>query len=796
MRSSLKPVATTIVVGLLLGACASIRRRGRSRHTESAVDPALAVAPLGAPTPSPAPTGFVAAPMVATQPEPQGSPDPGPRELRFRADLEGLRGIAILLVLLCHARLPGAEAGFIGVDVFFVLSGFLITGLLVDESQRTGRIRLGAFYARRARRILPAAIVVLASTLLAAQLVLSPLDLPRVADDALAASLSLANVRFALDATNYFAPDAASPVLHYWSLGVEEQFYLLWPVLLLLAARTRRPRLAMTLLIAVLLVGSFLLSVATTVSNGPWAYYLLPTRAWQLAAGGLLALAAPWFSRAPRPFSALIGWLGVGLLGVGLIVIGPMTAYPGIAALLPTLGAAGVIASGGRAGSPGRIVLATPPLRWLGRISYSLYLWHWPILVLAPVALGLDGSEFGPAEGDLGLRLGLVLVAVVLAALTWRLVEEPFRRGRLPFGRVSLGGRVRGVAMAGAAVLVIGVGSTTMGAVAQRDIEAAAYDGELDEVPVTPSVTPSPSPTAIASPTSHPTRPSATATPAPSPTPSPSPTPTPRPSPRVDGPVPRDLTPSLGASRGDDDPLLADGCGLSLAGSRPPSCVYGDGNGAITVALVGDSHASHWFPALNVVAKERGWRLVPFTKFSCVFVDLPIWSPNLNREYTECETWRENVVDRLVKLKPDLVIIASNRWLPVIANRDNEPERQGAALARFIDRIPGTVALLVDTPRSEFDVPACLAKHRNAIERCTTTRTAALGWRHLRREKEAARLTGATVVDMTDIVCPTDRCPPIIGKTLVYRDHHHLTATFVVSIAPDLAAALPVVGPP
>jgi peptidoglycan/LPS O-acetylase OafA/YrhL len=707
-----------------------------------------------------------------------------------------LRGIAILLVLLCHARLPGAEAGFIGVDVFFVLSGFLITRLLVDESQRTGRIRLGAFYARRARRILPAAIVVLASTLLAAQLVLSPLDLPRVADDALAASLSLANVRFALDATNYFAPDAASPVLHYWSLGVEEQFYLLWPVLLLLAARTRRPRLAMTLLIALLLVGSFLLSVATTVSNGPWAYYLLPTRAWQLAAGGLLALAAPWFGRAPRPFSALIGWLGVGLLGVGLIVIGPMTAYPGIAALLPTLGAAGVIASGGRAGSPGRIVLATPPLRWLGRISYSLYLWHWPILVLAPVALGLDGSEFGPAEGDLGLRLGLVLVAVVLAALTWRLVEEPFRRGRLPFGRVSLGGRVRGVAMAGAAVLVIGVGSTTMGAVAQRDIEAAAYEGELDEVPVTPSLTPSPSPTAIASPTSHPTRPSATATPAPSPTPSPSPIPTPRPSPRVDGPMPRDLTPSLGGSRGDDDPLLADGCGLSLAGSRPPSCVYGDGDGAITVALVGDSHASHWFPALNVVAKERGWRLVPFTKFSCVFVDLPIWSPNLNREYTECETWRENVVDRLVQLKPDLVIIASNRWLPVIANRDNEPERQGAALARFIDRIPGTVALLVDTPRSEFDVPACLAKHRNAIERCTTTRTAALGWRHLRREKEAARLTGATVVDMTDIVCPTDRCPPIIGKTLVYRDHHHLTATFVVSIAPDLAAALPVVGPP
>ncbi len=685
MHPSMKRVAATIVAGLLLGACASARGMARSRRDGRrasgglvSAESAATVAPVSAV--AAVPPALVGRPALTARPESRRTADSG--EPRFRPDLEGFRGIAILLVLLCHARLPGAEAGFVGVDVFFVLSGFLITGLLVDESRRTGRIRLGAFYARRARRILPAAIVVLASTLLAAQVVLSPLDLPRVADDALAASLSLANVRFAIDATNYFAPDAASPVLHFWSLGVEEQFYLLWPVLLLLAARTRRPRLAMTVLITVILAGSFLLSVAVTASNGPWAYYLLPTRAWQLAAGGLLAVAAPWLGRAPRPIAAMVGWLGVGLLVAGLLVIGPMTEYPGLAALLPTLGAAGIIASGGRAASPGRIVLSLPPLRWLGRISYSLYLWHWPILVLAPVALGLAASEAGPAEGDLSLRLGLVLLAVILAALTWRLVEEPFRRGRLPLGRLSLGGRVRGFAMTGAAVLAIGVGSTTMGAVAQRDIEAAAYDGELDQVPAAPSLTPSPtpSPTAIVSPGSYGPRPSATATPALSPTPSARarPDPIPRPSPRIDGPVPRDLTPSLGASRGDDDPLLADGCGLSLAGSRPPSCVYGDRNGAITVALVGDSHAAHWFPALNVVAKERGWRLVPLTKFSCVFVDLPIWSPNLNREYTECEAWRENVVDRLVKLKPDLVIITSNRWLPVVANRDNEPERQGA----------------------------------------------------------------------------------------------------------------------
>lgn len=791
MRSPLKPVATTIVAGLLLGACASIRGRARSRHTESTGKAVVVVAaPMRPLPPSPAPA--IDTPAEARPASEQRSAEP-----RFRPDLEGFRGIAILLVLLCHARLPGAEAGFIGVDVFFVLSGFLITGLLVDERRRTGHIRLGSFYARRARRILPAAIVVLASTLLAAQLFLSPLDLPRVADDVLAASLSVANVRFALEATDYFAPVAASPVLHYWSLGVEEQFYLLWPVLLLLATRARRPRLVMALLVTVILAGSFALSVVMTASNGPWAYYLLPTRAWQLAAGGLLALAVPWLGGLPRAIAALVGWLGVGILGAGLVLIGPMTEYPGLAALLPTLGAAAIIASGGRAGSPGRIVLATPPLRWLGRISYSLYLWHWPILVLGPVALGLASSEEGPAEGDLLVRLGLVLFAVVLAALSWRLIEEPFRRGRLSLGRPSLGGRVRGFAMAGAAVLVIGVGSTTMGAVDEGDlISVPAFDGAQDPGPSNPTLDPSPAPSAVGSPTPSPSRPGASGAPSANPTPAPTPTPSPRPSPRIDGRVPADLEPSLGASRGDDDPLLADGCGLSLAGTKPPSCIYGDRDGAITVALVGDSHAAHWFPALDVVAKERGWRLVPFTKFSCVFVDLPIWSPNLNREYTECEAWRENVVDRLVKLKPDLVIISSNRWLPAIANRDNEPERQGAALARLIERIPGSVALLVDTPRSDFDVPACLAKYRDAIERCTTTRSAAFGWRHLRREKEAARLTGATLVDMSDIVCPGDPCPPIIGNTLVYRDHHHLTATFVVSIAPHLYAALPPVGSP
>ncbi len=725
---------------------------------------------------------------------------------RFRPDLEGLRGIAILLVLLCHVRIPGAEAGFVGVDVFFVLSGFLITGLLVDEAERTGRISLGAFYARRARRILPAAVVVLASTLLVAQLVLSPLDLPRVTDDTLAASLSLANVRFAIDATDYFGPLNASPVLHFWSLAVEEQFYLFWPVLLLIAARLGRPRVAMGVLAAGIVAGSFALCYTLTWSSEPWAYYSFPTRAWQLAAGGLIALAGPWLGRSPRRLALATGWVGVIMLGASLGAIQATTAYPGLVSLLPTLGALAIIASGGQVGSPVRAGLTWTPLRWLGRISYSVYLWHWPILVLGPVALGLTDADEGAVGADLPVRLGLVVLAVALAALTWRLVEEPFRRGRL-----SHPGRARGLALAGTAVVVVLVGSTVMGVVADRDVAAvAAADVDVDvelvlgdgpstwpPVPI-PSPVPSPpaaSPSAAAVP--EPTdsdAPRSTPTPSPIPTPTPTLAPAPRPSPLIEGRLPSQLQPSLAAARGDHDPLIADGCGLALAESEAPVCEYGDRNGAVTIALVGDSHATNWFPAFERLSRHRGWRLIPFTKYSCVFVDMPVWSPYFKREYTECTAWREQVIDHLVKIKPDLTVIASNQWFPVVVDRDGEPERQGKAMARLIARLPGSVAIMVDTPRSDVDVPACLAKNDKAIERCTTTRTAAFGWRHLRRETEAARISGAPIIDLSDMICPSDPCPPIIGTTLVYRDHHHLTATFAASLAGVLEAALPPIG--
>jgi peptidoglycan/LPS O-acetylase OafA/YrhL len=323
----------------------------------------------------------------------------------FRPDLEGLRGIAVALVVLFHARLLGAVGGFIGVDAFYVLSGFLITGLLLRELATNGRLDLVAFYGRRARRILPAATVAIVVILIAAAFIVAPLDLPAVAADATASGLFVGNVLFAFRATDYFAASTPSPFLHYWSLGVEEQFYLVWPLLLLFAFRARR----LSLVVLAVCVLSFALSIVLTGVQAPWAFYGLPTRAWQLALGALLALHGPALARIPSAPIAIGGWLGIALVGVAAAVLDPTTGYPGFAALLPTTAVALVILGGGRRGGPGRL-LAVAPLRLLGRISFSLYLYHWPGLVLGSVVLG----ELSP-----DLRWSLVGLSIAAAATSW-----------------------------------------------------------------------------------------------------------------------------------------------------------------------------------------------------------------------------------------------------------------------------------------------------------------------------------------------------------------------------------------
>lgn len=698
----------------------------------------------------------------------------------FRADIEGLRGIAVALVVLFHAGLamPG---GFIGVDVFFVVSGYLITGLLVREFERSGGISFSNFYARRIRRLLPAATVVILVVLAASLVVVGPLDQPTVMRDGAASALSIANIRFALADGNYFATiGQPSPFLHFWSLSVEEQFYLVWPALLLIVSRGGRRRVGMVL--AVVLVGSFALNVVFTGMASAWAFYSLPTRAWQLALGGLLVVAGTASARPTRVAVGLAGWVGLVGLVVAAMVFDDRTPYPGIAALAPALAAAALIASGGVRWGAGAL-LTIPPVRFLGRISYSLYLWHWPILVLAPLALG---TAF-PVEG----RVGLVVATVAIAWLSWRFVEEPFHHGRIS---VRLGRRPA-IATGVAALAIMAIVGVGLGIRSDHALDGMALGAEPTKTP-SPSVLASPSPTPGPTGSAGPS-PTASAGPTASPEPSPSPEPLLTWRDIVDARPPdpialtTDVRPTITKARTDSEPLYRDRCASQVDDVHPRSCVYGDPSGVFTVALVGDSHAGAWFPAVEALALERGWRLVPYVKLSCPFLDMRVEHLDTSIEYTGCAAWREEVLGLLASNPPDLTIVAmSHRGIFPLLAVDRTVERQAQAIARSISRIPNRVVIMVDTPRTGVDIPACIADHTADVRPCAISR--AVGFTSLFgvREERAATLSGAGLVDLIPSICPAMPCQVVRNGMILYRDNHHLTATFGRSLAHALGIAL------
>jgi peptidoglycan/LPS O-acetylase OafA/YrhL len=702
-----------------------------------------------------------------------------------RADIEGLRAVAVVLVVLFHASIGGFSGGFVGVDVFFVLSGYLITGLLLREIDSTGTISLSAFYARRARRLLPAAVLVLLVTLVASILVLPPLLIPDIAADTAAAAAYVSNVRFALQATDYFAAgQAPSPILHYWSLGVEEQFYLLWPAVILLVARgsgrrTRRVGVAVTLIA----IGSLFFAIWLTSAAQPWAFFSLPARAWELALGGMLAVAGTRVLRIPGSAAALAAWAGLILIVLAGVALDETTPFPGLAALAPAAGAALVIVGGTRPTSRGPgMLLGTAIPRFLGRISYALYLWHWPLLVLPAVAIG--------APLPLSARAALVVIAVVLAAATHRWVEEPLRRGW------AIGTRPRrNLAMAGALTLVVagvslGVdGAAAAGLRGSTPPGAATMDAErLDEIlgnlgDRAGASTPGSGP-AAASPAGQ--------SPASSPAPDRAATP--------DGPVPADLRPALGDARADYPESYLDGCHAQteMAPSTAP-CTYGNLESTTTIALFGDSHALSWFPAVERLARDRGWQLLSLTMSACSPADMAVWNPDFHRVSTACARWRASAVARLVKERPEIILVTGTRGFQAVdasgrmLSGEARTQAWVAGMKRTLGRLTATagrVILIADAPLSRVDPPVCLSQHPASLLACTTPVSGAIDDRWLRGERSLAAQAGVGFIDPTRWICPTSPCPVVLGNLLVYRDAGHLTATFAAALWHRLESAI------
>jgi peptidoglycan/LPS O-acetylase OafA/YrhL len=703
----------------------------------------------------------------------------------FRSDVEGLRGLAVLVVVLFHAGLAGLAGGFVGVDVFFVISGFLITGLLLREHERTGRIGLLHFYARRARRLLPAALVVLVATLVVALNLVAPIDRPGVGLDGAAAALSVGNIRFALAAGDYFTNVAApSPFLHFWSLATEEQFYLVWPALIILVARGRHPRRRVIVALGVVFAASLAANLIITDAAANWAFYSLPTRAWELGIGGLLATGSGALARIPGRIVGLAGWIGLAAIALATLTFDSSLAYPGAAALLPSLGAVALLAGGSRPLGPGRL-LSVKPMRFLGRISYSLYLVHWPILVLAPLAVG-------SAPDDIG-RAGLVGLSLGAAFACWALIETPFRQG-LPHLALRPG---RTVSVGLAAVMaVVGLAAGPSLGVAPIDTVAAAHTASVEMSDATePAVTSDTTEEAwidetfTASPTATPT-----ATPAAPATPSPIPTPTPTPIVDVadSGVLPVGVKPALAKARSDVERLRGDGCLAFERVTEPPDCIYGAKDATFTVALVGDSHAAHWFPALARLAKHEGWRVVTFVKVACPFIDMPVRNFALKREYRECADFNETTIARLKTLEPDLTLVSMSRIAThPIDDDDDTVAAKGAAVGRILARIPGKTAIIVDTPYAKRDVPACLSSHQTDVDACAISRETAFIDHLGEVEAIAAKASGAGLIDLTSRICIGDGpCSVVVNGLIVYRDQGHLTATFSRSLAPALGAAI------
>ncbi|MGA7297324.1 MAG: acyltransferase family protein [Rhodanobacteraceae bacterium] len=380
--------------------------------------------------------------------------------LGYRADIEGLRAIAILLVVACHAKVSWLSGGFVGVDVFYVLSGYLITGLLVQELLTTGQLRFANFYARRLRRLFPALLLMLVVCCVLARLLLPAIDQPEQASAAASAAVWLSNLHFAFSKLGYFSSGAETNLfLHTWSLGVEEQFYLLWPLLAALAmlawrAAKHPPSSAgLKWFFGFVFVAGFLLSWYWSYSAPNLAFYMMPSRAWQFALGAMtfMMVGAPAF-RPVAPESKGIwrvvsGWLGLGMILLAASLIDGNVTYPGTWALLPSVGAALVLASGPQSGTSGvGRLLSLRPMQMIGRVSYAWYLWHWPALLLGATLLDTQSPW---------VRLLLVGISLLVAALSYHLVETPIRHNRKLLARPRL------AVLAGVAVMAL-AGSLTL----------------------------------------------------------------------------------------------------------------------------------------------------------------------------------------------------------------------------------------------------------------------------------------------------------------------------------------------
>lgn len=701
---------------------------------------------------------------TASPPETPADPTSVRRPHAVRRDIQGLRAIAVVLVLVYHLSPRSLSGGYIGVDVFFVISGFLITGQLLREAEARGRVDLPRFWARRARRLLPAALLVLTATLLAVWIFAPRGFLPSFLTQVAASAAYVQNWVLAAQSVDYLAAEAqVSPVQHYWSLSVEEQFYIVWPLVAFLAAALaarsaarrgsggRRFRSVFALLVGGIAIASLAASVALTALDPARAYFVTTTRAWEFAVGGLLACVAAsparWLDRIGPRVRALAAWSGLAGIGAAAILYTDATPFPGYAALLPVLATALVIAAQepAPAWSPSAL-LALRPMQWLGDVSYGAYLWHFPLIALLPFVLG---RGLGPSEAA-----AVVAATLLLAWGSKVLVEDPFRTG---FSRAWPSGRTLAITSAGMAAMLL---------FALAGVQAADRAVEAERARIA-AMLESPDPclgVAALEPGSG-----CEATP-------------------EQLPIPEPALADKGPKR----------CLDSIEDSEPTPCEYGserpDADRAI--ALVGDSHAEQWLVPLDRIARQENRRLVVMAKASCPFTAAErdfVTSPDAENERLRqsCTEWNKRVLAELERDPSiDTVVTAakaSNRVVP----EDGLSWRETAARA-YEERwseLPGSVDRVIairDTPLLPEDVLRCVTEEgERAARECAVPVDEAMPEDPLAEAASAA--DGVELVDLSDYFVVDGAVPPVIGGVLAFRDSNHLSWAYAEMLTEPLA---------
>jgi peptidoglycan/LPS O-acetylase OafA/YrhL len=661
-----------------------------------------------------------------------------PTGVAFRADVQGLRAIAVGLVVLCHAHVPGFAGGFVGVDVFFVLSGYLITGLLVEEKLQSGSIRYCSFLARRLRRLLPAMLVMLVVVMIAGSLLLTPYEMRMQAGSVSFAATWTSNFFFAFAERDYFlALQSKELFLHTWSLGVEEQFYIIWPWLILAFAaietsRTRTVRDNMLVALAMVFLAGLALCVYLSQVFPILSFYMMPARAWQFSIGALVYVGLNRLD-AKRQYAlvkrlsgftiASMSFAGLGLIIGASSLLSSNMSYPGYLALAPSIGTGLLLAAGKLDQGVGvSRVLAARPLVWIGDRSYSIYLWHWPVLIL--------GGVFTALGSTVGIAL-LVLLSLLLGAASYKWVEYPVWKGRLRSTSTMR------TAIASAAAIMLAISVST-------GLERNVY-GLKTAAGTAPGYDP-----------------------------------------RFDNP------------RNIYGPGLR--CDTGYLSAAVESCEVGSKDGRFTAVLLGDSIGVQWAPMLTGIFTAENWQVLVLTKSACAIVDESYYYEKAGGDYEVCTQWRNAALDYIAALEPEVVIVGSSAEYSFSDSewRDGSSRilQRLSTAADQVVLIPGTPRLSFDGPSCLEDPYRFLFRLSGGTRECEEAES------DTRRKAVTANLRDVagdfakvSFLDLGDLVCPHGFCAAQSNDGIVvYRDQNHLTVRYVESLINDARDRLTAMG--